>query len=104
MTRFGGQSGVENLDIRTSGPLPPNPAELLSTERMKTVVGALTSAYDYVLFDSPPVIAVTDAAILSQLVDATILVFDYDVVARPPTRGEQFRKVKAKRTFEIIKR
>ncbi len=95
------QSGFENLDILTSGPLPPNPAELLSTERMKAVVGALTSAYDYVLFDSPPIIAVTDAAILSQLVDGTILVFEYNVIARQATRDvavytiEQFRKVKA---------
>ncbi|MEW5785243.1 MAG: CpsD/CapB family tyrosine-protein kinase [Bacillota bacterium] len=76
------RSRVDNLFVLASGPIPPNPAELLSTEKMKNMVGVLASRFDYVLFDSPPVIAVTDAAVLSRLVDATVMVLDYGRVTR----------------------
>jgi capsular exopolysaccharide synthesis family protein len=91
------KTNVENLDLLASGPLPPNPSEILATERMKNMIGVFSSAYDYVIFDSPPVIAVTDAAILSRLVDATILVLDYGVVSRAEAAYalEQLRKVQA---------
>jgi len=74
------RTGVDNLHLLTSGPIPPNPAELLATNKMKHVVTLLKERYDYVVFDSPPVAAVTDAAILSRLVDATVMVVDYGVV------------------------
>src|SRR5262249_2721356 len=57
-------SGVENLALLTSGPLPPNPADLFSTKRMDEIITALTGKAEYVLFDAPPVLAVTDTAIL----------------------------------------
>jgi len=63
-----------NMHILTSGPIPPNPAELLGSKRMEVLIKELLSKYDYVLFDAPPVIAVTDAQILSQLVDGVLLV------------------------------
>jgi succinoglycan biosynthesis transport protein ExoP len=66
----------ENLRILTTGPLPPNPAELAGSKRMRTVVDLLTSAEDLVIFDSPPLQAVTDAAILGSFLDATIFVID----------------------------
>ncbi|HHU31882.1 MAG TPA: CpsD/CapB family tyrosine-protein kinase, partial [Clostridia bacterium] len=53
----------EGLDILTAGPNPPNPAELLDSQRMKQLLHELTQAYELVLVDSPPVIAVTDATI-----------------------------------------
>jgi capsular exopolysaccharide synthesis family protein len=56
---------VENLRLLSCGPLPPNPAEVLSSERMKVVVEILLTKADIVLFDSPPVLVVTDAAVLS---------------------------------------
>jgi len=65
---------VPNLFILPCGPLPPNPAELLQTERFAALVKRLSEMFDRVLFDSPPVMAVTDAAILSRLADGTILV------------------------------
>jgi capsular exopolysaccharide synthesis family protein len=65
---------TENLDIITSGPLPPNPAELLMSERMGDFIEKARSRYDMVLFDCAPVGAVTDAAILSTKVDATVFV------------------------------
>ena len=72
-----------NLRILTSGPLPPNPAELLGSQRMLTIVERLKSEADLVIFDSPPVGAVTDAAVLASLVDGTILV----VAAERTRRG-----------------
>lgn len=65
---------VENLSIIPSGPLPPNPSELLGSEEMKKLIEELRKNYDAILFDSPPVIAVTDAAILSTMVDGILLV------------------------------
>ncbi len=65
---------VENLSIIPSGPLPPNPSELLGSEEMKKLIAELRKKFDAILFDSPPVIAVTDAAILSTMVDGILLV------------------------------
>lgn len=67
-------SGIPNLDVITSGFIPPNPSELLSSERMDQFIRELESIYDYVLFDSPPIIAVTDAIIMSKKVDKLLLV------------------------------
>jgi tyrosine-protein kinase Etk/Wzc len=68
------KSGIPNLDVVTSGFIPPNPSELLSSERMDQFIRELESIYDYVIFDSPPVIAVTDAIIMSKKVDKLLLV------------------------------
>ena len=65
---------VDNLSIITSGPLPPNPSELLGSDAMKSLISELRKKFDVILFDSPPVIAVTDAAILSTMVDGVVLV------------------------------
>ncbi len=65
---------VDNLSVITSGPLPPNPSELLGSDEMRNLIEKLRQNFDMVLFDSPPVIAVTDAAILSTLVDGVVLV------------------------------
>ena len=65
-----------NLRILTTGPLPPNPAELLGSNRMQAVLGRLRQSADLVIFDSPPLQAVTDAAVLSSFVDGTLLVID----------------------------
>ncbi len=65
---------VDNLSIIPSGPLPPNPSELLGSEEMKGLIEKLRNRFEIILFDSPPVIAVTDAAILSTMVDGVVLV------------------------------
>lgn len=67
-------SEFENLDLLTSGPIPPNPAELLQSERFSNLVKELRAKYDRVIIDSPPGLPVTDSAILSQIADGTILV------------------------------
>ena len=66
----------EHLLVLTTGPLPPNPSELLRSTRMRTIMQRLVASADLVVVDSPPLQAVTDAAILSSLVDGTILVVD----------------------------
>lgn len=72
----------EGLHVLLSGPIPPNPAELLGSKRMKKVLADLTAAYDLVLIDSPPVIAVADSSILAQSVDGVMLVIGYGEVSR----------------------
>jgi tyrosine-protein kinase Etk/Wzc len=67
-------TSVENLFVMGSGQLPPNPSELLGSARMKEVLAQARDAFDIVLFDSPPLLAVTDAAVLSTIVDGAILV------------------------------
>ncbi|MFT6627733.1 MAG: succinoglycan biosynthesis transport protein ExoP, partial [Flavobacteriales bacterium] len=73
---------VENLDILPSGPLPPNPAELLDSPRFAAVLKELMGMYDRVIFDSPPVTPVTDAAIVSGYVDGVVLVVRSGVTMR----------------------
>ncbi len=67
---------LENLSVMTSGPLPPNPAELLSSNRMLELVRALSQRFDVVIFDTPPVMAVADATVLASAVDGVLLVVD----------------------------
>ena len=64
---------VENLQVLTSGELPPNPADLLSGKRMDEIIGVLKARADYILFDSPPVLAATDAALLGIKLDGVLL-------------------------------
>jgi non-specific protein-tyrosine kinase len=67
-------SGFDNLLVLASGPLPPNPSELLSSPRMRDLVEALRREADVVVMDSPPALLVTDATLLAALADGTILV------------------------------
>jgi len=73
---------VDNLSIITSGPIPPNPAELLGTKKMRNFIDILKSEYDLVLIDAPPVLAVTDAQILSTVADGVIFVASYGEVQK----------------------
>jgi capsular exopolysaccharide synthesis family protein len=73
---------VPNLDIIPRGPSTPNPAELLHSDKFKRVLEALKEKYDRVIFDSPPVQAVTDPVILSGTVDGTIVVLKAGVTAK----------------------
>ncbi|MEA2704200.1 MAG: tyrosine-protein kinase [Actinomycetota bacterium] len=76
--------GVRRLRVLPSGPLPPNPSELLSSERTAEVFAALRAEADIVLIDSPPVLPVTDALVLFRQADAAIMVFS----ARKTTRKQ----------------
>jgi len=67
-------TGIENLSIIPSGPVPPNPSELLESPRMAEFIGSLKDKFDRIIFDSPPAGALTDASIIAALVDGVILV------------------------------
>ncbi|MCX7855499.1 MAG: CpsD/CapB family tyrosine-protein kinase [Anaerolineae bacterium] len=81
--------GVENLWLLPSGPLPPNPADLLGSRRMEEIIAILRSRADVLIFDAPPVLAVTDAAVLGMKVDGVLL-----VVTAGRTRREQARQAR----------
>jgi capsular exopolysaccharide synthesis family protein len=68
------KTSVDGLLVLTSGPLPPNPADLMGSRRMEEVIAALGEEADQVFFDTPPVVAVTDAAVLATKVDGVLLV------------------------------
>lgn len=69
------KTAIPNLDLLTAGPIAPTPAEMLQSERFRELVDALKArGYDRIVFDSPPVLPVTDAVILSHLTDGAILV------------------------------
>lgn len=76
----------ERLRILTSGPLPPNPAEMLGSQRMLTFLQQLQTSQDVLVIDSPPLRVVTDAAILSAFVDGTLLVIDASKSRRAAVR------------------
>ncbi len=75
------------LEVLPSGPLPPNPSELLGSRNMGDVLGELSRRFDIVLIDAPPVLPVTDAAVLAAQVDGTLL-----VVRSGKTRREQLTR------------
>jgi len=68
------ETDVENLMLLPAGDEPPNPADLLSSKRMTEVIGVLKARANYILFDSPPVLAATDAALLGIKLDGVMLV------------------------------
>jgi capsular exopolysaccharide synthesis family protein len=86
--------GVENLSVLPSGPLPPNPADLLDSTRMDAIVKQLKGEADIVLFDAPPVIAVTDATLLAAKLDGVLLVF----------RAGSTRRDHAERAKDLLER
>ena len=87
---------VDNLDLLTSGSLPPNPSELLGSSRMKKLILELQKEYDRVLFDSSPLLGIADASILSSNVDGILL-----VLAANEVDGQAAQK--AKESLEKVK-
>ncbi|KZE14019.1 CpsD/CapB family tyrosine-protein kinase [Priestia aryabhattai] len=65
---------VSDLYVLTSGPVPPNPSELLASSQMKELLKEMKQQFDMIIFDTPPILAVADAQILANQVDASILV------------------------------
>ncbi len=76
------ETDVENLHVLSCGDIPPNPSELLHTDLFHQVVDELAAGYDRVIFDSPPLAAVSDALILSHSVDATLLILKFGQTRR----------------------
>ncbi|HZK25103.1 MAG TPA: CpsD/CapB family tyrosine-protein kinase [Oscillospiraceae bacterium] len=86
----------ENLILLTTGPLPPNPAELLGSERMRNFVASLANHFDVILIDAPPVLPVTDAAILASYVDGVVMVAAAGNVPREQALLAKEQLIKAK--------
>ncbi len=86
---------VPGLDIITSGVIPPNPSELLGSKKSQKLIERLKGLYDIIIFDSPPLLAVTDAQVLSTISNGTILVTQYGA-----TRKDEL--VQAKELLEKV--
>lgn len=88
---------IPNLDVIPSGPIPPNPSEVLSSQRMADLIEVLRGRYDRIIIDTPPITAVTDAVILSKVVDGVVLIVRAGVAHRELVRNavEQLRQVNA---------
>ena len=76
-------SGIENLDLLPCGPRPANPAELLTSPELPRVLAELRAAYDFVIVDTPPLLAVSDPAVVAPRADGVIIVFRMTKSARP---------------------
>lgn len=68
------ETDMENLDVISCGPIPPNPSELLGSQKMEQFMQEAGMAYDVILVDSPPVLAVADAQVLANLCEGSLLV------------------------------
>ena len=80
---------VEGLQVLSSGPLPPNPADLLGSQKLDRAIKLLADQADILMFDAPPVVAVTDAAVLGAKVDGLLL-----VISAGKTRRDQAERAK----------
>lgn len=85
-------TGVDGLHLLATGPLPPRPADLLGSRRMETLIARLQERADIVLFDAPPVLAATDAAVLATRLDGVLLV----------ARAGKTRRDRAKEAVELL--
>jgi capsular exopolysaccharide synthesis family protein len=94
------ETGVPGLSLLASGPLPPRPADILGSRRMEAVIARLRAEADIVLFDTPPVVAVTDAAVLATRMDGVLLVFQAGKTSRE--RGRQARQILEKVKANIV--
>jgi succinoglycan biosynthesis transport protein ExoP len=97
---------VENLWVLASGPLPPNPAELLGSERMGAIIEELKGQVDTVLLDSPPALVVADTVVLGTRVDGVLLVNDAGRTRRSAVRqaAEEFRRMRANLLGVVLNR
>ncbi len=85
--------GESNLHVLLAGSTPPNPSELLASDKMKNVIDELAKEYDYIIYDTPPVLLVTDAATLGKYMDGALLVVSHN-------RVERSLALKAKKNLE----
>jgi capsular exopolysaccharide synthesis family protein len=91
---------AQNLDVVTSGPVPPNPAELLGSAKMQELLKEAEAEYDYVFLDMPPILVVTDAAVLGSQTDGVILVVGSGDIS--PDEGRQAKALLEKAHVNIL--
>ena len=83
------------FDVLTSGPVPPNPSEMLASMAMEQSIKAFVEYYDYVIIDTPPLLAATDAQVLARIADATLLVVD-------PKQSKRRQIVESKKRLDNV--
>lgn len=91
---------VDGLQLLSSGPLPPNPADLLGSHKIDQIIATLSKRADIVLFDAPPVIAVTDATVLGSKVDGVLLVINAGKTRRE--HAERAKEMLEKANVRIV--
>jgi capsular exopolysaccharide synthesis family protein len=89
-------TSVPNLDLLPVGAQPPNPAELVGSEKMKHLLGGLKERYDFILVDSPPIMAVADGLLLSRMVDSVLFVVRSGVTPKPVAREARSKLARVK--------
>ncbi len=95
---------IPHLKVIPSGPIPPNPSELLSSKNMKKLFGALSEKFDIIICDSPPMMPVADAIVLSPLCDGSLLVVNANETTYDMTKQtiKQFKDIKVNVTGIVI--
>ena len=94
------ETAVPGLFVLPSGPLPPNPAELLTSMRLKEVLDELRAGYDFVLVDTPPLLAVTDPCVVAPRVDGVVLTMRMSKKSRP--KAERAREILATLGVKVL--
>jgi capsular exopolysaccharide synthesis family protein len=99
-------TAVPELRVMTSGPLPPNPSELLSSHKMQNLLHELQAHCDLVVIDSPPVLVVSDTAVLASHADGVLIAFSHDKLRRDPARNTigALRQVQARILGVVLNR
>jgi capsular exopolysaccharide synthesis family protein len=100
------ESKTPGVQVLTSGPLPPNPAELIDSPRMAALIEQLAQQFDMVLLDTPSLLAVTDAVVLAEAVDGVVLVVGRAQARREAVRAARQRlaDVKARSIGVVVNR
>jgi tyrosine-protein kinase Etk/Wzc len=83
------KTNIENLFVITSGGIPPNPTDLLESKKMEAIVIELRKSFDFIIFDSPPIMIVADAVVISRNIDGVLL-----IVEAKKTRRDAIREAK----------
>ena len=89
------KDSVGNLDILTTGPIPPNPAELVGSKKFATFIEEMKTVYDYIILDSSPCVAYTDSVLAGRISDGVLLVISATV-------GRMDAAIQAKKNFEKV--
>ncbi|MCH8028484.1 MAG: polysaccharide biosynthesis tyrosine autokinase [Candidatus Dadabacteria bacterium] len=100
------QTGIDGLDIIPSGPIPPNPAELLGSKRVRELLEVLTQEYDYVLLDTAPIMGFADSRLLSGLADGVLIVTSVGITQRGALQSsiEAISKVRGSIVGAVVNR
>jgi capsular exopolysaccharide synthesis family protein len=91
---------IRNLRVLTSGPIPPNPSELLGSAKMERLLSELKDAADYLIIDAPPVVAVTDACVLASKMDGVLLTVAAGMVR--PEMGQRAKDLLVKANAPLL--